>query len=213
MFNAAKGASAVLASQSVYFKNQHSANVSALGELSRLSKAGMTMLASSAQLSVNGFLNISTGAASFETPDHPASICNRIIMESSTITTVPVLPYALFTGFSILIIAISYAGSLPLAGKSLFSSLMRYHDTWTLHLPGQLHKEMTESLNGKEFKFVDVDSPWPNAPFASGPVITTHHGINHFESGGRSSLHGMSEGNQDQMLSEPLRIYKHNDEI
>ncbi|PVF94013.1 hypothetical protein CPB86DRAFT_789465 [Serendipita vermifera] len=104
-------------------------------------------------------------------------------MESSTLTTIPVLPYALFAGFSILIVAISYAASLPFARKILSSSVKGYYGMWTLHHPGQLHKTATESLNGKNFKLVDADSPWPNAPFASGPIIITRNGVNRFGSG------------------------------
>ncbi|PVF94016.1 hypothetical protein CPB86DRAFT_789468 [Serendipita vermifera] len=210
IYHAALGPSAVLASQSIYNAVQASTEISALGELSRLSRAGMILTASAAQLSVNGYLNMSLAVASFKTPDHPDSLCNHVIMESSTVVTIPVLPYALIASFSILIVAISYSVSFDATRNMLFSSLRRHHDIWTLHLPGQLHKGITERLNGKDFKLVDVDAHWPNAPFASGPVVVTSNGVKKFGPGEPRSLNGVLEISNEYLLTEPLDTSEHN---
>ncbi|PVF94017.1 hypothetical protein CPB86DRAFT_828903 [Serendipita vermifera] len=137
----------------------------------------------------------------------------RVIIESPGMKTVPVLPYALLTGFSILIVAISYTGSFPFSRKLLFSSAKHYHTMWTLHLPGQLHKRVTESLNGKDFKLVDAESPWPNAPFSSGPVIIAHNGVNRFGSRKPGLLYDISESNFDHLVTEPLATCEHSNEV
>ncbi|PVF94014.1 hypothetical protein CPB86DRAFT_789466 [Serendipita vermifera] len=118
----------------------------------------LILTASYAQLSMNGYLGIL--GAPFRSPDHPESLCHN-----------PVLPYVLFMGFSILIVTISYGGSLPFT-----------RNMWALHLPGQLHKKLTKKLNGKDFKVVDTQSLWPNAPFASGPITITRKGVKELES-------------------------------
>ncbi|PVF94019.1 hypothetical protein CPB86DRAFT_818327 [Serendipita vermifera] len=205
IYKATYGASSILAGQSMFHRVQISANLSALAELSRLSRAGMVMTASYAQLSVNGFLSVTTGGAEpFEPPSHSKSLCNRVIMETSTMATIPVLPYALAVGFSLLVIVISYAGSFRMSRKFLFSPLRRHYDTWTLHLPGQLHKGVTEGLYGKGFKLVDMESPWPNAPFTSGPIIISRNGVKRFGLGKPGVLHEASDSNQDDLLLQPF---------
>ncbi|PVF94015.1 hypothetical protein CPB86DRAFT_818323 [Serendipita vermifera] len=212
IFLAALGPAAVLAAQSTFYGIQQSAGLSALGELSRLSRAGMLITASAAQLSVNGFMNATLLVSPFKTSDHPESLCNHVIMESSTAVTVPVFPYTILAGFSLLIVGISYATSLDVARNMLFSSLRRYHDIWTLHLPGQLHKGITERLNGKDFKPIDVDAPWPNTPFASGPVVVTSNGVKKFGSGRPGSLDKVLEISNEHLLTEPFYASEHNHE-
>jgi hypothetical protein len=93
-------------------------------------------------------------------------------MDSSTLTTTPVLPYLLCIIASLFIVLISYSGSFHFSRRLLFSSFARLFNIWALHRPGQLHRELTEGLRTRRFKRTSTKDGWPTAPYQSGPTIT-----------------------------------------
>lgn len=166
ILKASYGLAAILAHQSADRGIQYKPdNISTYKELSRLSKTGMVMLTSFPQLSVTGYWNVVNGVIDFIGDESsPESICKNVIRESPDVTTFPVLPYALFIIFSILILVVSYSGQFSLLKQKLPSSLGHYSDLWNLHTPGKLHKRVTESLRGRDFDSSSLDTTgrWPD---------------------------------------------------
>jgi hypothetical protein len=186
IYLASYGSAAVLAAQTSGNSLQYAPeNATVLGELGRLSMAGMLMLGSYGQLSATGYWNLGNGAMYLSTDANPDSLCNKVVMESPSVTTLPVVPYVIFLVSSIFILSVSYAGSFLHPRKGLSSQLERLFKIWVLHTPGQLHKEATERLRGCDFSsdHLSMTNKWPDIRHQSGPVIAIRNGALRFGSG------------------------------
>lgn len=176
-------------------------NATAFGELSRLTKTGMVMWASYVQLSATGYWYSTLWAPNITTEADPNSLCNKVIMESLKVTTIPVIPYSMITICSLVIVSVSYSSSLRFVRKTGVASIGRLFNIWALHRPGQLHREATERLRGRDFKFNNRIDPWPSIPYQSGPSIITREGSERFISGRTGLLENIPDSKEKYPLS------------
>jgi hypothetical protein len=185
---ASTGSTAILASETVTNGLQLvPQNVTALKELTRLVQTGMIMLSSYMQLSAVGYWNVSGGTTESLSPTQKNSICNKIISQSAKVITIPVIPYILLL-LSLLVVSL-----LPFAMKlvpmeRLATAYRNLLEAWTLHSPGQLHREVVERIRGT-FEYVDTTADWPTVESAHlRPFISIQMNTRRFGTGAYSFL-------------------------
>jgi hypothetical protein len=128
-------------------------NVSAERELSRLVQAGIAMTASTSRLAALGYWNDLDQGSRWA----PTQLCNNVIIETSTALSIPLTPYLLFLGVTILIAVISYADLLGANGLPVWRECA---DLWALYYVGQLHREVAEQLCGR-LEHTHAGEEWP----------------------------------------------------
>ena len=155
---ASLGAGSVAAAQSLvpfsYYQIQSdSENNTAVRELSRLSRAGMTILASGSQLAALGYWSLGKGSSG--TPSD--RLCRNVIIESPNAVSIRLLPYWLCLGLGISVVIVSYAHVL---GAHKLKSWRKYSDPWTLYTAGQLHRQVAQPHDG-QYEQGRVLKEWP----------------------------------------------------
>ena len=147
IYAASLGSGSVAAAQSLapfsfYQIQSDSENNTAFRELSRLSRAGMTILASGSQLAALGYWNLGNGST--VTPSD--RLCRSVIIESPNAVSIRLLPYWLCLGLGISVVIVSYAHVL---GARKLKSWQKYSDPWALYTAGQLHRQVAEQHDGQ----------------------------------------------------------------
>ena len=180
---AAWGSSAVIASETIVGSGPQLIphNVTARRELTRLVEASMFMLASYMQLSAAGYWDVGDGVQGFGEPNNrdPLSLCNNVILESSSANTLPVVPYVLVLVSLILVGLMGRMNSL-LPRRVLSASQRDFHDVFMLYSAGQLHREVVERIRGY-FVNVDTTDEYPTVDtFHSGPAVVRIQGKKRF---------------------------------
>ena len=147
IYAASLGSGSIAAAQSLakisfYQVQSDSENNTAFEELSRLSRAGMTILASGSQLAALGYWNLGSGSTA--APSN--RLCRNVIIESPNAVSIRLLPYWLCLGLGIFVVILSYAHVL---GARKLKSWQKYADPWTLYTAGQLHRQVAEPHDGQ----------------------------------------------------------------
>jgi hypothetical protein len=188
IYQASLGSVAILASETTQsgLIQYEVENCTVVRELGRLVSTSMFMFASLGQLAALGFWDVGTGTFGLD-PSEPGSMCKNTLMDSSTVTTIAVLPYSILLGTLLLIVLV---GKIPLWPRRRLSRPHReLLDVWTLHTPGQLHREVTERIRGR-FGEIDTRAEWPTVDtYHMGPTVVTEDDVKRFGSGMRFTRH------------------------
>jgi hypothetical protein len=139
----------------------------------------MYMLASYMQLLAVGYWDVGQGTNGLANVTQKEPICNTLISQSGIASTIRVIPYTLLLVVFVLIVLAGQSQSwlrmkMPAAWRDLL-------DAWALHSPGQLHRELTERIQGK-FEKVDTGADWPTVDaFRLGPRVVTRDNMKRFD--------------------------------
>jgi hypothetical protein len=86
-------------------------------------------------------------------------------VESSSVTTIPVIPYTIILATAFLIVALSYAHTVPL--NKVLPRWDDYRDAWVLYSAEQLHRDRFMEKMGGNAQMMDTN--------AAGPTAATHN--------------------------------------